>query len=245
MFDETFSFPILNTEEFVTLRSIYIHVFGSNSLFVEGGPKISKISLLFVEFIINLLLFLFKLFIPCDFFISLKEQFEMIINNINKNKFFMSSNKTNLYNNFVKISRNNELYEKFTKQDSFSDRLSILLIHFAFFIKYKKESYSIDILQETHDNFFRSLESDIRETGHGDVTVNKKMKDYLNKFYDILSKIHNWDNLIISEKSEVIKNVLNINTSIDELIKYFDLFVKFSRNKSLNYFTKGVISIKF
>ena len=88
-----------------------------------------------------------------------------------------------------------------------------------------KENYSIDLLQETHDNFFRSLESDIRETGHGDVTVNKKMKDYLNKFYDILSKIHNWDNLIISEKSDVIKNVLNINTSIDELIKYFDLFI--------------------
>ncbi len=154
-------------------------------------------------------------------------------------------NKTNLYNNFVKISRNNELYKKFTKQDSFSDRLSILLLHFAFFIKYKKENYSIDQLQITHDNFFRSLESDIRETGHGDVTVNKKMKDYLNKFYDILSKIHNWDNLIISEKSEVIKNVLNINTSIDELIEYFDLFINFSRNKPLNYFTKGVLSIKF
>ena len=154
-------------------------------------------------------------------------------------------NKTNLYNNFVKISRNNELYKKFTKQDSFSDRLSILLIHFAFFIKYKKENYSIDLLQETHDNFFSSLESDIRETGHGDVTVNKKMKDYLNKFYDILSKIHDWDNLIISEKSEIVKNILNINTSIDELIKYFDLFINFSRNKPLNYFAKGVISIKF
>tara|TARA_B100001741_G_scaffold296193_1_gene279885 strand:+ start:271 stop:780 length:510 start_codon:yes stop_codon:yes gene_type:complete len=169
----------------------------------------------------------------------------MIIKSINKNKFFMLVNKTHLYNNFVKISRNNELYKNFTKQDSFSDRLSILLIHFAFFIKYKKENYSIEILQETHDNFFRSLESDIRETGHGDVTVNKKMKDYLNKFYDILGKIHNWDKLNLSEKSEVIKNVLNVNSSIDGLIKYFDLFVKFSRNKTLNYFTKGVISMKF
>ena len=154
-------------------------------------------------------------------------------------------NKTNLYNNFVKISRNNELYKKFTKQDSFSDRLTILLLHFAFFIKYKKGNHSIVLLQETHDNFFRSLESDIRETGHGDVTVNKKMKDYLNKFYDILSKIHDWDDIIISKKSEVIKNILNINTSIDELIKYFDLFINFSRKKPLNYFTKGVISIKF
>ena len=153
--------------------------------------------------------------------------------------------ETNLYNNFVQISRNNELYKKFTEQDSFSDRLTILLIHFAFFIKYKKNNNSILVLQEVHDNFFRSLENDIRETGHGDVTVNKKMKDYLNKFYDILGKIHNWENLILSEKSEVIKKVLNINTSIDELIKYFDLFIEFSRNKSLNFFTKSVISMKF
>ena len=224
---------------------MYIHVFGSNSLLVDGGPKISKIWLLLVEFKTNLLLFLSKLVIPCDFFTSLKEQFEMIINNINKYIFFMSKNKTNLYNNFVQISRNNELYKKFTEQDSFSDRLTILLIHFAFFIKYKKNNNSILVLQEVHDNFFRSLENDIRETGHGDVTVNKKMKDYLNKFYDILGKIHNWENLILSEKSEVIKKVLNINTSIDELIKYFDLFIEFSRNKSLNFFTKSVISMKF
>ena len=56
----------------------------------------------------------------------------------------MIYNNTILYNNLVKISRNNELYKKFTKQDSFSDRLSILLIHFAFFIKYKKDFLSFN-----------------------------------------------------------------------------------------------------
>ena len=157
----------------------------------------------------------------------------------------MSAFRTNLYNNFVKISRNNALYKNFTNQDSFSDRLTILLLHFALFIKYKKNSYSKEIIQETHDNFFRSLESDIRETGHGDVTVNKKMKDYLNKFYYILGEIHNWDELIMSEKTNLISKLLDSNRLGDELIKYFDQFIQFSRNKSLNYFTKGVISIKF
>ena len=76
------------------------------------------------------------------------------------------------------------------------------------------------------------------------LTIHKHESD-TDKFYDILSKIHDWDNLIISEKSEIVKNILNINTSIDELIKYFDLFINFSRNKPLNYFAKGVISIKF
>ena len=157
----------------------------------------------------------------------------------------MTIYNTNLYNNFVKISRNNQLYENFTLQDSFSDRLTILLLHFAFLMKYKKNLYKIDILQKTHDVFFKSLESDIRETGHGDVTVNKKMKDYLNKFYDILGRIHNWDDLTVSEKSNIINNILDINTSSDNLIQYFDQFVMLVKNKTLNYFSKGVISIKF
>ena len=109
----------------------------------------------------------------------------------------------------------------------------------------KKNLYPIKLLQETHDNFFRSLESDIRETGHGDVTVNKKMKDYLNKFYDILGKIHNWDNLNVNEKNRILNNILDTNISNEDLIKYFDKFVIFLKNKTLNYFTKGVIELEF
>ena len=154
-------------------------------------------------------------------------------------------NKTNLYNNFVKISRNNELYKKFTKQDSFSDRLSILLIHFAFFIKYKKENYSIDILQETHDNFFRSLESDIRETGHGDVTVNKKMKEYVNLLYSIIAQVDNWDELLIDKKKQIFSYLFEIKTNDDYLCKYFSNFTKFLKKNTLNQFTKDIINLKF
>ena len=157
----------------------------------------------------------------------------------------MAIYKTILYNNFVKISRNNKLYENFTSQDTFSDRLIILLLHFSFLMRNKKNLYPIKLLQETHDNFFRSLESDIRETGHGDVTVNKKMKDYLNKFYDILGQIHNWDNLNVNEKNRILNNILDTNISNEDLIKYFDKFVIFLKNKTLNYFTKGVIELEF
>ena len=31
--------------------------------------------------------------------------------------------------------------------------------------------------------------------GYGDVSINKNMKKYVNFFYDILSKIDNWDEL--------------------------------------------------
>ena len=157
----------------------------------------------------------------------------------------MTYSKANLYNNFVKISRNNNLYAKFTSQDTFSDRLTILLIHFAFLIKCKKSKLNKKLLQNVHDDFFKSLEFDIRESGYGDVAVNKKMKDYLNTFYYILNKIHNWDNLIKSEKITLFNDMLNAQKSTEYLAIYFDKFNRLLINNTLNYFTKGVLKLKF
>ena len=36
--------------------------------------------------------------------------------------------------------------------------------------------------------FFYSIENNLREIGHGDVTVNKKMKNYNQIFHDLLMK---------------------------------------------------------
>ena len=45
----------------------------------------------------------------------------------------------NLYNNLVNLSRNKSLFSIFTDKDTFSDRILILLFHFAFFLRqYKK-----------------------------------------------------------------------------------------------------------
>ena len=63
------------------------------------------------------------------------------------------------------------------KQDVFSDRLILLLIHFAFFLKEFKNKDNEKILQEIYDFFFRQLELGIREIGYGDQSINKKMKD--------------------------------------------------------------------
>ena len=157
----------------------------------------------------------------------------------------MTKNLSNLYYNFVNFSRNNNIYQEFTEKDTFSDRLLILLIHFAFFIKSKKKSDDSKLLQNVHDHFFKSLEYDIREAGYGDVTVNKKMKDYLNMFYFILDKIHNWDFINSEEKKSILSEFLNTNKSMLKLTNYFNKFNEFTINKPLNYFTKGVISFKF
>ena len=115
--------------------------------------------------------------------------------NKNINKFFMNKDYINIYNNLVKLTRNKELYKDFENQDTFSDRLIFFLLHFAFFLKIYKENNDKKLLQEIYDYIFRQVELSIREIGYGDQSINKKMKDYLNLFYGMIDKIHDWDGL--------------------------------------------------
>ena len=107
-----------------------------------------------------------------------------------------------IYNTLVNLSRNKSLFSIFTDKDTFSDRLLILLFHFAFFLRRYKNNTDKEYLQKFYDYFFRQIELSLREIGYGDVSINKKMKDYINNFYSILDKINDWDNVIyeISKK---------------------------------------------
>ena len=99
----------------------------------------------------------------------------------------MSNKYINIYNNLVNLTRNKELYKYLSKEDTFSDRLLIFLFHLAFFLKAFKNSSDKKTLQNIFDFIFRHLEVSIREIGYGDASINKKMKSYVNIFYDILS----------------------------------------------------------
>ena len=101
----------------------------------------------------------------------------------------------NLYNNLVNLSRNKSLFSLFTDKDTFSDRILILLFHFAFFLRQYKGKTDKEYLQNFFDYFFRQIELSIREIGYGDVSINKKMKDYINVFFSILDKINDWNKL--------------------------------------------------
>ena len=72
------------------------------------------------------------------------------------------------------------MYKDFKNQDTFSDRLILFLLHFAFFLKIYKNEENKTILQEIYDFNFRQVELSIREIGYGDQSINKKMKDYIN-----------------------------------------------------------------
>ena len=154
----------------------------------------------------------------------------------------MSKDYINIYNNFIKLTTNKDLYKNIIKQDTFSDRLVLFLLHFAFFLKVFKNEKNTIILQEIYDFIFRQIELSIREIGYGDQSINKKMKDYINLFHTIVSDLHFWDTYDDLEKKKKISNYLGNFTKIDHLIGYFDEFNKDLSKKSLNSYLKSVIN---
>ena len=154
----------------------------------------------------------------------------------------MSENYLYIYNNLINFTRNKELYKNLNREDNFSDRLTIFLLHFSFFLKNFKSDENKIILQEIYDYNFRQLELSIREIGYGDQSINKKMKDYINLFHTMVSEVHFWDNLNRSEKVNKISIFLSEFGNIDDLLDYFDKFNSNLSKKTLNSYIKSVIN---
>jgi len=145
-----------------------------------------------------------------------------------------------LYNNLINYTRNKDLYKDLGRTDNFSDRLSLFLLHFAFFLKNFKNHDNKLILQEIYDFNFRQLELSIREIGYGDQSINKKMKDYINLFHSMVSEIHFWSDLSRSQKIEKFSNFLTDFNEINHLLDYFELFNENLSKKTLNSYLKSV-----
>jgi cytochrome b pre-mRNA-processing protein 3 len=148
----------------------------------------------------------------------------------------------NIYNNLVNLTRNKDLYKDFTSQDTFSDRLIFLLLHFAFFLKVFKTNSDKKILQDIYDFFFRQLELSIREIGYGDQSINKKMKDYINLFYSMIDKLYDWEKLSTPQRRSILLFFLNSSADTTYLVNYFDKYRLNLLNNSLNLYIKGVIN---
>ena len=150
----------------------------------------------------------------------------------------------NIYNNLIKLTRNKILFKDFSNQDTFSDRLILFLLHFGFFLKVFKNNNDKKTMQDIFDYNFKQLELSIREIGYGDVSINKKMKTYVNTFYSILSKIDKWENLS-NKKNKIISDYLDIDGVPSNLVDYFDNYLLNLSNNTLNSYIKGVIKLKF
>ena len=152
----------------------------------------------------------------------------------------MNEKYIHIYNNLINYTRNKDLYKNLNREDNFSDRLTLFLLHFSFFLKNYKNEENKKILQEIYDYNFRQLELSIREIGYGDQSINKKMKDYINLFHSMVSEIHFWDDLSKSDKLNKISIFLSDFQNNEELLEYFDLFNTNLSKKTLNSYLKSV-----
>ena len=152
----------------------------------------------------------------------------------------MNEKYIHIYNNLINYTRNKDLYKSLNRNDIFSDRLTLFLLHFCFFLKSFKNDENKIVLQEIYDFNFRQLELSIREIGYGDQSINKKMKDYINLFHSMVSEIHFWEDLNKPDKVKMFSIFLNDFGEIDDLLDYFEKFNDNLSNITLNSYLKSV-----
>tara|TARA_A100001011_G_scaffold171626_1_gene180496 strand:- start:449 stop:916 length:468 start_codon:yes stop_codon:yes gene_type:complete len=152
----------------------------------------------------------------------------------------MKNNYIYLYNKLIELARDKNLYKDFKKQDEFSDRLIFFLIHFALFFKAFKNENDKEILQNIYDFIFRQLELSIREIGYGDQSINKKMKDYLNLFHDMIDKFHFWEDLSKDKKEKILQNYIPNSENSTIILNYFENYLVSLKKNTLNSYIKSV-----
>ncbi len=134
--------------------------------------------------------------------------------------FESNKHNKNLYNTLLILARDIIFYKKIGLPDTFETRLYLMFFYFSIIlINYKMKNLKFS--QKTYDHFFNNIEYNLRESGLGDITVNKKMKEFNKIFYDILIKLN-------LHEIKTLKFEIN-----DKLIfKYFPIL---KDNKSTNY----------
>ena len=157
----------------------------------------------------------------------------------------MEYNDLNIYNNLIKLTRNKNLYLKLEKEDTFSERLIFLFFHLALFLKHFKATIPSKNLQELFDFIIRQIELSIREIGYGDVSVNKKMKDFINLFYFIVNEIEKNDFSDSKNLLNLLKKHLNIDKNLEFYTDYFKKYRIFLTKNTLNNFTKDILNLNF
>ena len=71
------------------------------------------------------------------------------------------------------------------------------------------------------------------------------MKLYVNLMYSIINKVEMWKKLNLSEKTKFLSDFVEVKKESPFFINYFNKYEDYLSKKSLNYFTKDVISHKF
>ena len=148
------------------------------------------------------------------------------------------------------LSRNLFFYKKIGLPDTFETRIYLMFFHFSILmIVTKKKNSKFD--QKTYDYIFHNIENNLRELGFGDVSVNKKMKEFNKILYDILLKLNSEtenNKFVINEK--LLKSYFSSlnnhqNEKLGILKDYLHKFFNFCFDKPLDNMIREAINFKY
>lgn len=123
-----------------------------------------------------------------------------------------------------------------------------MFIHFSIILiifKEKKQKYN----QKSYDMLFHNIENNLRELGFGDVSVNKKMKDFNKILYDILLKIKiNKEKNSFKTNKKLIQNYLTHLShdpqNYEKFEYYLEQFYNFCFELSPENMLKSIVKFK-
>ena len=164
---------------------------------------------------------------------------------LNKNIFKYND----LYNKIISLTRENFFYTEISLKDELITRIYLVLFHLGFILELlKKNNKNKKLAQNIYDSFFINIDLHLREIGHGDVSVNKKMKDLIKLFYEILLYCEQWDIMGSKDKMKFLKNLFDNNNEMNfdkqKLLIYLDNYRYNLKDISLNFLIKGIITNK-
>ena len=123
-----------------------------------------------------------------------------------------------------------------------------MFIHFSvMMIVFKNKGKKFN--QKSYDSFFHNIENNLREMGFGDVSVNKKMKDFNKLLYDILLKIQKNDDKNFSiNRSLILKYFSELNeqnnANYDDFERYLIDFYNFCFELPLDNMIRDSLNFK-
>jgi len=137
-------------------------------------------------------------------------------------------NIENLYNKILLDARNPDIFSRFI-EDSLNNKIIIFLTFLSkIFNKMDENDKNYQIF---FDYIFHRIETDLRELGYGDMSVNKKMKVIVTKFYSILLDFKNFDNINKSNRVEILVKYFKNIKEIDEFSAMVNSYLSIDNSK--------------
>ena len=137
-------------------------------------------------------------------------------------------NIENLYNKILIDARNPDIFSRFI-DDNLNNKIIIFLTFLSkVFNKIDKNDKNYQIF---FDYIFHRIETDLRELGYGDMSVNKKMKVIVTKFYSILLDFKNFDNKNKSNRVEILAKYFKNIKKIDEFSAMVNSYLSIDNSK--------------